>query len=497
MTSTKCESTPWFDKNRDKPLTCSPSYGNPIYPLLGNRQQRESLLTWLEGPSVELVYDSRPKLPSNSPSVPYRPDAGPGSAGLWQLSVSRKLALQRSGAGELRAIQAHRGGGAWLSFLIDGVNDFAADADISDRLYKAGDQWRYLDASRRALETYDSHGVLLTIHESDGRSYNYLYSDANTPIDVAPGAGYLIKIQDTHGRGISMVYDVEGRFTHINDALQRPIVLNYGAEGNLERLNWQDGSFRQYLYENSDLTWALTGLVSEDGGRYSTYAYDAQGRGVATELAGGTSRYSVTYSVPPTRTAIEIFDPSTRRLWREFAWQAPSGTVVVGPEGTSISLGASLVQGVPRLSVRSQPAGSGCAASSKSISYDANGNVAREDDFNGSRTCRVHDLSRNLESSRVEGLSSTAVCSTVLASGASLPAGSRKTSSQWHPDWRLSVKTAEPGRLVTSVYNGQPDPSTAALWRPAPPVRPCCPTASPSSCCASRSNRPSPMPMGR
>ncbi|WKB56136.1 hypothetical protein N7L95_29280 (plasmid) [Eleftheria terrae] len=41
---------------------------------------------------------------------------------------------------------------------------------------------------------------------------------------------------------------------------------------------------------------------------------------------------------------------------------------------------------------------------------------------------------------------------------AALPANSRKISTQWHPDWQLSVKVAEPRRIVTTVYNGRPDP---------------------------------------
>ncbi|MDP9043322.1 MAG: hypothetical protein M3O01_00795 [Pseudomonadota bacterium] len=41
---------------------------------------------------------------------------------------------------------------------------------------------------------------------------------------------------------------------------------------------------------------------------------------------------------------------------------------------------------------------------------------------------------------------------------ATLPAGSRKLTTAWHPDWRLRVRVAEPGRLTTDVYNGQPDP---------------------------------------
>jgi YD repeat-containing protein len=39
-----------------------------------------------------------------------------------------------------------------------------------------------------------------------------------------------------------------------------------------------------------------------------------------------------------------------------------------------------------------------------------------------------------------------------------LPEGSRKTSTAWHPDWQLVVKVAEPGRITSFIYNGQPDP---------------------------------------
>jgi len=92
---------------------------------------------------------------------------------------------------------------------------------------------------------------------------------------------------------------------------------------------------------------------------------------------------------------------------------------------------------------------------------NANGNVASTDDFNGKRTCFVHDASRNLEVARVEGLANTTVCSSVTPQGATLPAGSRKISTQWHPDRRSQTQLAEPGKLSTYVYNGQPDPFNA------------------------------------
>ncbi|PTT74976.1 RHS repeat protein, partial [Pelomonas sp. HMWF004] len=114
-----------------------------------------------------------------------------------------------------------------------------------------------------------------------------------------------------------------------------------------------------------------------------------------------------------------------------------------------------MVNGMPRVTAQSQPAGSGCAASVKRQDYDANGNVAWSEDFKGYRTCFAHDLSRNLETDRVEGLAASTACGSLLAAGAALPGNARRTSTQWHPVWHLETKLAEPRRLTTKVYNGQ------------------------------------------
>ena len=53
-----------------------------------------------------------------------------------------------------------------------------------------------------------------------------------------------------------------------------------------------------------------------------------------------------------------------------------------------------------------------------------------------------------------------------MATNVALPTGSRKVSTTWHPIWRLETKVAEPRRLTTKVYNGQPDPFNggATAW---------------------------------
>jgi YD repeat-containing protein len=45
----------------------------------------------------------------------------------------------------------------------------------------------------------------------------------------------------------------------------------------------------------------------------------------------------------------------------------------------------------------------------------------------------------------------------------SLSEGQRKILTQWHPDQRVKVKVAEPKKITTYVYNGQPDPDGQIL----------------------------------
>ncbi len=64
-------------------------------------------------------------------------------------------------------------------------------------------------------------------------------------------------------------------------------------------LTWQDGKASQFLYENTSFPWAVTGKLDENNSRFATFSYDAQGRAVTSEHAGGVERYSVSYTQPP------------------------------------------------------------------------------------------------------------------------------------------------------------------------------------------------------
>ncbi|MCC2103196.1 MAG: RHS repeat protein, partial [Hyphomicrobiales bacterium] len=53
-----------------------------------------------------------------------------------------------------------------------------------------------------------------------------------------------------------------------------------------------------YVYENLQYPEHLTGIVDANGGRYSTFAYDAEGRAISTEHAGGVDKYTIAYDPP-------------------------------------------------------------------------------------------------------------------------------------------------------------------------------------------------------
>jgi YD repeat-containing protein len=454
------------DRYHDKPKQCQPSLGNPIYPLTGSKAQREDLNIRLGGQRLAVAYDSQQKLPIDDTIAAFsaRPAASFGE--LWSSTLHKRLVFQIDALQRRQAIQASRGASAWRTFSRDISDNYLPDTDVADRLVATASGWRYTDSAERSLEIYDSTGKLLGVSYADGASLSYTYSDTTTPAGVAPSPDLLIAVQDQRGRLVQFQYEQSGgggvtRIKQITDPAAQSIAVAYDGLGMLTRLTWPDGTSRQFLYERSDLAWALTGIIDENASRLATYGYDAQGRAIDTKRAGDVNHYNVNYASAPGWNIVETFDSTTYLISRDYYWQTPQGTTVTKPNGSTSSMTATSVLGLPRVTSQSQPAGSGCAASTSALSYDANGNVEVEDDFNGNRVCRSHNLARNLESVRVQGLPTTQACSAVTAANSALPTGSRKVSTQWHPDWKLATKVAEPGRITTSVYNGQPDPFAA------------------------------------
>ena len=361
----------------------------------------------------------------------------------------------------LLGVRLLRGDATTTTFRGNGVDVFSPDSTTNDRLYKDGIGYRFIDSEAGAIEIYDSIGAIRERWLMNGQFLRFIYSDEGTSVTMAPGPGYLIGVTDGFDRSIAFEYYASnGRVSKVISPDGQFIQFDY-LNQNLSKIHWQDLLWREFLYENSRFSWALTGVVSENRLRLSTFSYDTNGRALSTERAGGNERFGSNYDVAPIISVDDTYDSQANIVRRRLSWRVANSLSISQPNGSSLTIGVGIVAGNPVTVTRSQPAGSGCAASSRFSTYDTNGNIASEDDFDGARMCAVSDLRRNLRTVNVEGLPNTHACSSVTAAASVLPAGSRKTSTQWHPDWRLPIKTAQAGRMTTSVYNGQPDPFNA------------------------------------
>ena len=454
--------------------------GNPVYASDGSKRQSEQDSFFLSlGAQIRV---SRTQYTSSL--VDYESKFGRG----WFLDTwGRSLLFVRTAQGS-NTILATRGGGQTYALRSNASSTWTTTPYDGLEFRASGNGWIGVDKNEGTVETYSATGALLSHAFKSGQLFTLIYSTATTPSNVAPSAGFLIEVTSNGDPVIGFTYDVYGRIASLS--VRSILAATYGYDSARSDLmtgvQYRDGTSRGYLYEQSlnprlalpseqaiqaaldpgpsggfiseadyrgptpiaDFAQMLagrasisgiTGIRDEMGQRYATYRYDNEGRVISEFHGASQANVSLAYQSPLSQTTV---------------------TDSLGTQSTRTYTNA---RGLLQLANQTQGAGSGCAASTSSQQYDNNGNVSLRDDFNGNRICYVSDPNRNLEAVRVEGLAGGAgaagtACTSVTGTGAPVPAGSRKTSTQWHPDWRLATKTAEPGRISTSVYNGQPDP---------------------------------------
>jgi YD repeat-containing protein len=375
----------------DGPPPCDESAGNPIHLGVGNKYQRDTDRSH----SPELVRH-------------YNSDAGEFNGPLgntWRTSYQSSLLLIPPGS----SLTARRADGKRFIFHPAGGGAWVTDANLTDRLAAvSGGGWRYWSTVDGTVEFYDMDGRMTLRAEHSGLAKALAYDSS----------GRLSTVSDAFGRQLRFAYDGSNRVTGILQPDLTTIQYAYDSHGRLTAVTYPDGHGKRYFYEDSRFPNALTALVDENGDRYATWTYGADGKAIVSEHAGGAERTTLSYG--------------------------SGASTVTDALGTSRTHGLNTILGVVKSTGVSQPGGSGCGASSSAISYDANGNVSSRTDFNGVRTTYSYDLTRNLETQRTEAVGS---------------AQARTINTAWHPDWRLEAKRAEPKKITTWVYNGQPDSS--------------------------------------
>ena len=348
-------------------------------------------------------------------------------------------------------------------FVLNGSTGTPTKSSAVDSISQTATGWIWKRTREGLLEVYDTSGIMTERVSVAGDVLSMSYSDNNTSSSVAPGPGYLLSVSEEFGRSLSLTYDGAGRLSSMTD--QAGLVTTYtypdqNPGSQMTSVTYPDGASRQYVWnESANITSPasavaplLTGTIDESGNRYGTFTYNG-GYATSSEHAGGADRYSLT-----------SFSPF-------------SSVTLTDPLGAQRSYSYASESGIAQPSTVSQPTCAGCGpASSSSTTYDSNGNPSVQRDFNGNITCYTNDTTRNLELVRLEGLAPGMTCPQALSSYQPVAnTAQRLITTVWHPNWRLPISRAEPLKITTWVYNGQPDPTAggvAASCAPAAAVLP-------------------------
>ena len=383
-------------KNLGAPENCG--VGNPVNPSTGNKYQSQVDYQGSGAFPLKLVRH-------------YNSEANrPGRAGYnWNIFPSLSVL---SGT----TVQATRPDMKGFQFsLLNG--QWQPDADVNERLVRLIDGlgnltgWE-LTLAEGVVETYAVTGTLTGYRHSSGLLISVSGADSNHTV-----------LTDIYGRSLNLYFDTQNHLTTLTDPSGGFTTYAYDAAGNLIAVTYPDATSKTYHYEDANFPHALTGITDENGDRYATWAYDAQGRAISSEHAGGAERVDLNYN-------------------------ADGSTTVTDALGTARTYGFETILGVVKGTGISQPGGAGCGAASSAVSHDANGNTTTRDDFNGHRTRYWHDMARNLETTRVEGLA-------VNNGNEAATPETRTFTTAWHPDWRLPTEE--------KTYTGGADSSGTPL----------------------------------
>ncbi len=400
-------------------------HGNPVDCAIGAKLEIQADYRAADGLEFTRYYNSQGRYrPPNSDGSGYLSD----SSDYWRHSFSRRL-IPVSDNPSLAAV-LRTDNGYIVAFDASGAEIFNKNG-AANRLESLGASgWRIIKPSSD-IEYFDSLGRPTSVITHGGLTTTLGYD----------GTGQLTTISNDFGRTITLNYTA-GALSSITIPGGAQISYAYDELGRLVTVTSADSTTRTYHYEDEDNGWLLTGITDENAVRFSTYTYDA-GYVASEEHAGGVNKYS-----------FQIGDPKDEN----------NSSVVIDPLGKSRTFSSFNTNGVHKIQESSAycPSCPNIATSS----FDANGNYAHKTDFNGRRTNHVHELTRNLETSRTEGLSGSGTAT----------AATRTITTEWHPTMRLPTvtrvfagasATGIPLRVTTMSYDGAGNVLTYTVQDPA------------------------------
>jgi RHS repeat-associated protein len=304
------------------------------------------------------------------------PSAGAGQLGLrWRHTYLRSVNFIAGTAPNPDTVTVTREDGRVVTYRFT-AGLWSGEPDVFDELVEqkdgAGNRigWLFKRVDTRSTEQFDITGRLTAIQDPEGFVVTLAYSNASTPTSIAPGPGYLISVTDPFQRAIGLTYDASGHLATVASPDGQVINYAYDASGNLATASYPDGKQRTYLYNEpsrvggAQVPGLLTGIIDENQARYVSYSYDANGKAIANELAGGVDAFAITYN-------------------------SDGSATVTDPLGATRNHTFTVIQGVPK-AVGLNGACKTCGTVS-AREYDITGLVSKTTDFNGNITSYQHN----------------------------------------------------------------------------------------------------------
>jgi YD repeat-containing protein len=272
------------------------------------------------------------------------------------------------------------------------------DSGFLQKVASNGVMWRY--TSGDTVEEYSDKGKLLSITAVNGMKQTLTYDGVT---------GLLANVQDATGRKIVFAYSANQLESITTDG-NKTTRYAYNALGLITDVQRPDNTHRLYHYEDTRFPTYLTGITDESGARFATWTYDAQGRAISSEHAGGADKTQLSFNADGSTTVTNALLKKTIYRFDDIAGDRR----VVKVEG--------------------QPTAN-CAGANQNYTYTPEGWVESKTDWNGNKTTYQYN-SKGQETSRTEAFG------TVSA---------KTTKTEWHPTLNRQTKVTEPDR--ETLYN--------------------------------------------
>jgi RHS repeat-associated protein len=387
--------------------------GNPIEAGIGNKFQAETDFVGGAATGLSLV-----RYYNSNDSVNLGTN-GPGFGSNWITAWHRYVVIELPLQPGTSFAQAFKPCGRVDEWELNASGQWVTDPDVMSRFSLLTDASSNVIGAQivtedDTVEEYTEKEVVgsfgyfhLTRVIQQGLETALTYDANHNPTQVTGPFGHKFTFTYDANRHVTQMMTPNGD------------IYTYEYRGILNSVTYPDGSTREYVYENTTLPHALTGIIDENGNRFATYTYSTsffQGYALSSEHAGGVDKTTLAYSYSPkgylmTKVTDARGNEHTYTFWNQFNFikaTALSGTPVQTCDGNAFT-------------------------------YDANGFIASLTDWNNNVTTYMHDVRGN-ETSLTEAYG------TALA---------RTTTTTWHPTYHLPTKIVEPNRTTDFTYDAK------------------------------------------